>query len=125
MAALEGDDVDAVLALLVEDVTWSMPPLSSWYRGKEIVAAFLIEYPLQVSWRHLVSHANGQVAVGCYVWDEERGCFAAHVLDVLTLRGSQIAAVTAFIDARAVRSVGLPETISPSRGGSCKSQIPS
>ena len=90
-----------------------MPPLSSWYQGREIVAAFLIEHPLQVRWRHLVSHANGQVAVGCYAWDEERGCFAARVLDVLTLRGSQIAAVTAFIDARAVHSVGLPDTISP------------
>jgi RNA polymerase sigma-70 factor (ECF subfamily) len=113
MDALDRADVDAVLALLVEDATWSMPPMSTWYQGREIVAAFLTEHALAVRWRHLVSHANGQIAVGCYAWDEERGAFVAMVLDVLTLRGPKIAAVTGFVDVRAVRCVGLPDTVSP------------
>jgi RNA polymerase sigma-70 factor (ECF subfamily) len=106
--ALERADVDAVLALLVEDATWSMPPMSTWYAGRASVAAFLTEHPLRVRWKHLASHANGQIAVACYLWDDRRGCFAAAVLDVLTLRGSQIEAVTGFVDGRAVQSVGLP-----------------
>ena len=31
--ALEGGDPDALVALLTEDVTWSMPPLPHWYHG--------------------------------------------------------------------------------------------
>jgi RNA polymerase sigma-70 factor (ECF subfamily) len=113
MDAMERADVDAVLALLVEDASWSMPPMATWYHGRESVAAFLTEHALGVRWRHLRSHANGQVAVGCYGWDEERGRFVAMVLDVLTLRGSRIAEITGFVDVRAVRSVGLPDEIAP------------
>ncbi|WP_433446012.1 RNA polymerase subunit sigma-70 [Streptomyces sp. CA-142005] len=31
--ALESGDADALVALLTEDVAWSMPPLAQWYRG--------------------------------------------------------------------------------------------
>ena len=33
-SALERGDVDLLLSLLTEDVTWSMPPLPHWYRGR-------------------------------------------------------------------------------------------
>ena len=39
-AALERGDVDALVALLTEDVTWSMPPLPHWYRGLAAVTEF-------------------------------------------------------------------------------------
>jgi RNA polymerase sigma-70 factor, ECF subfamily len=94
--ALERGDVDAVVALLAEDATWSMPPCPVWYRG-EALATFLAEYPGRERWRHLPAQANGQLAVGCYMWDGERRDFHAAVLDVLTLRGDRIAAVTAFL----------------------------
>jgi RNA polymerase sigma-70 factor, ECF subfamily len=113
MDAMERADVEAVLALLVEDARWSMLPMATWYHGRESVAAFLSEHCLTQRWRHLRSHANGQVAVGCYAWDEERGRFVAMVLDVLTLRGPRIAEITAFVDTRAVRSAGLPDEIAP------------
>jgi RNA polymerase sigma-70 factor, ECF subfamily len=95
MAALESSDVDRVVALLVEDATWSMPPCPMWFRGIETVSAFLTDYPLNERWRHIPTRANGQLAVGCYMWDGER--FAAAVLDVLTLRGDKVADVTAFL----------------------------
>jgi RNA polymerase sigma-70 factor (ECF subfamily) len=97
MEALERGDVDALVAMLAEEAAWSMPPLPRWYRGEEAIAAFLAEYPLRERWRHVPSHANGQVAVGCYMWDPERETYAAAVLDVLTLEGSRIAQVTAFL----------------------------
>jgi RNA polymerase sigma-70 factor (ECF subfamily) len=96
MDALERGDVDAVVALLADDATWSMPPCPVWYRG-EALATFLAEYPCRERWRHLPAHANGQVAVGCYMWDDAREGFYAAVLDVLTLRGDRVAAVTAFL----------------------------
>ena len=69
MDALERGDVDALVAMLSEEAAWSMPPLPGWYRGEEAIAAFLAEYPCRERWRHVPSHANGQVAVGCYMWD--------------------------------------------------------
>jgi RNA polymerase sigma-70 factor, ECF subfamily len=93
--ALESGDVDRVVELLTEDATWSMPPCPVWFRGRTTVAAFLGDYPLRERWRHIPTRANGQVAVGCYMWDGER--FAAAVLDVLTLRDDKVADVTAFL----------------------------
>jgi RNA polymerase sigma-70 factor (ECF subfamily) len=96
MDALGRGDVDAVVALLAEDATWSMPPCPLWFRG-EALTTFLAEYPFRERWRHVPARANGQLAVGCYMWDDERAGFHAAVLDVLTLRGDRIAEVTAFL----------------------------
>ena len=95
MAALGSGDIDRVVALLTEDATWSMPPCPMWFRGIETVSAFLTDYPLNERWRHIPTRANGQLAVGCYMWDGER--FAAAVLDVITLRGDKVVDVTAFL----------------------------
>jgi RNA polymerase sigma-70 factor (ECF subfamily) len=97
MHAMQSGDVDAVVALLTEEPTWSMPPMPLWYRGREAVGAFLSDHPLPERWRHVPTRANGQLAVGCYMWDDERESFVAAVLDVLTLRDSRIDEVTAFV----------------------------
>jgi len=55
--------------------------------------------------------ANGQLAVGCFKWDEERGRYAAYILDLLTLRGCKIAEVTAFMDSEIFKSFGLPDEL--------------
>jgi RNA polymerase sigma-70 factor (ECF subfamily) len=95
--ALQRGDVDAVVALLTEDAVWSMPPMPAWYRGREAVAAFLTEYPLRERWRHVPTRANGQLAVGCYIWQDARRSYVAAVLDVLTLEGDRIVGVTGFV----------------------------
>jgi RNA polymerase sigma-70 factor, ECF subfamily len=95
MAALESGDVNRVVELLTEDATWSMPPCPMWFRGIETVSAFLTDYPLNERWRHIPTRANGQLAVGCYMWDGER--YPAAVLDVITLRGEKVVDVTAFL----------------------------
>jgi RNA polymerase sigma-70 factor, ECF subfamily len=111
MDALERADVDAIVGMLAEDASWSMPPHPSWYRGHEEIVGFLHEGPLNVRWRHLPAHANGQPAVGCYGWVEERGCYVAHVLDVLTLDGPRIAAVTGFVTPEIFGRFGLPDEL--------------
>jgi RNA polymerase sigma-70 factor, ECF subfamily len=108
MDALDRGDIETVLAMLTEDATWSMPPLPAWYRGHEAIAAFLARGPTTVRWRHLPTRANGQPAVGCYVWEAEKGVYEARVLDVLTLDGGRIAAVTGFVDEAVVPRFGLP-----------------
>jgi RNA polymerase sigma-70 factor, ECF subfamily len=106
--ALERGDVGAVVAMLTEDATWSMPPLPEWYAGHEAIVGFLEEGPIRQRWRHIATNANGQLAVGCYMWRDDAGAYAAQVIDVLTLRGDRIAAITAFIDASLFPTFGLP-----------------
>ena len=106
--ALERGDVDAVVAMLTEDATWSMPPLPEWYGGHAAIVGFLEAGPTRRRWRHLPTRANGQLAVGCYMRDDATGAYAAQVIDVLTLRGDRIAAITAFIGGARFASFGLP-----------------
>ena len=40
--ALERGDAEALVALLTEDVTWSMPPMAHWYAGIGPVTAFAV-----------------------------------------------------------------------------------
>jgi RNA polymerase sigma-70 factor, ECF subfamily len=111
-AALERGDVEAMVALLAEDVTWSMPPWREWYRGLGDVRAFLADKPMTQAWRHLPAHANGQLAVGCYMRDDD-GVFGAYVIDVIELRGDRIASVTGFfLDPERFPAFGLPTVMS-------------
>jgi RNA polymerase sigma-70 factor (ECF subfamily) len=92
-------DVDAVVAMLAEDAAWSMPPLASWFGGRDAVREFLRRGPLsgEWRWRHLPASANGQPAVAVYHWDEASGTHLPFALDVMTLDGDRIRQITAFI----------------------------
>ena len=109
--AFEEGDIDAVVAMLAEDATWSMPPTPTWFRGVDEIVPFLEAGPIQTRWRHVTGHANGQPAVGCYAWDDGRRLYAATVIDVLTLRGDRISAITAFVDAGLFARFGMPEAL--------------
>ena len=100
MAAMARGDVDAVVALLAQDAVWSMPPLQSWYRGRDEIAVFLATAPLNGDWhwRHLPARASGQAAVGSYISDAKDGTYHAFALDVLSVRGDRIADITSFIN---------------------------
>ncbi|PXY30896.1 sigma-70 family RNA polymerase sigma factor [Prauserella muralis] len=99
-SALERGDADALVALLTEDVTWSMPPMPHWYGGIEAVTDFAVQVPLTScgSWRHLPTSANGQPAVACYLWNDAAGAHAAWSINVFTVRGERIAGITSFVD---------------------------
>jgi RNA polymerase sigma-70 factor (ECF subfamily) len=105
--ALERGDADALVALLTEDVTWSMPPLPAWYQGLASVTEFAVRVPMTDcgGWRHRLTTANGQPAVAAY---RGSGPYTAWSIDVLTVRGDRIAAVTSFIGAEHFPAFGLP-----------------
>ena len=111
--ALETGDVDTLLGLLTQDATWCMPPYTDWFQGHQALRAWLVRDPLSMGWRHQLAQANGQLAVAGYLLDSESGRYLAHVIDVLTLDGDKIAAVTAFLPgdeaaAATFASFGLP-----------------
>jgi RNA polymerase sigma-70 factor (ECF subfamily) len=97
--AWDRGDVDGVVAMLTEDATFSMPPLQTWFGGREAIRIFLAGWPLSGlwRWRHLFVRANGQPALAFYAWDPERETYLPFALNVLTLRGDRISDVTAFI----------------------------
>ena len=109
MDAMERGDVEEIVGMLAEEATWSMPPEPCWFGGREAILGFLRAGPAMRDWRHLPAQANGQPAIACYMWDEDRRRYEAFVLDVLTFDGPRIAAVTSFISRDAFRRFGLPD----------------
>jgi RNA polymerase sigma-70 factor, ECF subfamily len=95
--AIERGDADTLISMLTKDATWSMPPFPTWFTGREALRDWLARDPLSCRWKHRATEANGQLAVAGYIWDEDTGQYCAHVIDVLTLAGDKIAAVTGFL----------------------------
>ena len=86
-----------------------MPPLPHWYSGIAAVTDFAVQVPFACgSWRHRATSANGQPAIGCYLWNQERGAHLAWSINVLTLQNERIAAITSFIGAEHFELLGLP-----------------
>lgn len=107
-AALQHHDIDGMLALLTEDATWSMPPIPTWFRGHEAIAAFCIDAPFHFNWRCRPLQVNGQLALGCYWWVETVGSFVAYSLNVFDLRDDRISSIVSFIDGERFGAFGLP-----------------
>ncbi|MDQ6811733.1 MAG: sigma-70 family RNA polymerase sigma factor [Actinomycetota bacterium] len=97
--AWERCDVQAFAAMLCEDATFAMPPLASWYEGREAIATWARATSMSGAWRWRTVHtrANGQPALGFYAWNTEDQSYRPFALNVLSLRGELISDVTAFI----------------------------
>jgi RNA polymerase sigma-70 factor, ECF subfamily len=105
--AWQRGDVEAVVGMLTEDAAFSMPPMSTWFAGREEISEWMVRSPLSGDWRWkpLPVRANGQPALAFYSWDPDEEAYLPFALNVLTLRGRQISDVTAFI----VRSIEKPD----------------
>jgi RNA polymerase sigma-70 factor (ECF subfamily) len=115
MAAWERADVPAIVDLLTDDATITMPPRPTWFRGKDAIRAFLAEFPLRPGrrWRLVPVIASGQPAFGNYSWHADRDRWVLHAIDVLTLSERGIEDTTAFLDPDLLRLFGLPLEIEP------------
>jgi RNA polymerase sigma-70 factor (ECF subfamily) len=112
-AAVEGGDVDGIVALLADDAWLTMPPLPFGYRGRA-AAEFLVAVPRRSAGRRLrlvATRANGQPAFGCYLGDPVAAISHAHGLIVLTLDGDRVSGITRFIDNSVLTRFGLPRTL--------------
>jgi len=120
--AWERGDVDAVAAMLAEDAAIAMPPMASWFRGPGVLV-FLREWAFSGRVydaegnrrvRVIPTRANGQPAFGTYSWDPVQERYLPTVLQVLTLRGTQIEEITGFVSPDVFAGFGLPDSL-PSR----------
>jgi RNA polymerase sigma-70 factor (TIGR02960 family) len=109
--AFETADVDAIVALLTEDAWVRMPPVPLEYRGRELAGRFLtLAFRSGRRYRLVATRANGQPAVGVYVYDRHAPVLHANGLIVLTLSGDQISTITRF-DASVLPRFGLPRSL--------------
>jgi RNA polymerase sigma-70 factor (ECF subfamily) len=109
--AWERADVTSVVALLAHDATITMPPRPTWYRGQNAVASFLRTVALAEDkrWRLLPVNANGQPAVGEYLWNERTQNFVAEAVTVLTIADNLIADISSFRRPDLFAQFGLPD----------------
>jgi len=110
--AFERGDVEGIIDLLVEDATFTMPPYDAWYRGRDAVArSWLMPDAAPPVLRAVVTRASGQPALAFYRLDEREGAYLPLALDVLTVQGGRIAAVTAFRNPGLFRQFDLPDRL--------------
>ena len=113
--AWECADVDAVVALLTDDVLLSMPPAPNEYEGRELAARFFASlFEAGRRFDLVPTRANGQPAFGAYL-RAVSGDSQGVGLYVLTLSGDRIGAMTRFERDTLVRA-GLPSSL-PARSG--------
>ncbi len=115
VAAFESADVDAVVALLSDDVFISMPPMPFEYEGRAVVGAFCAS--LFDAGRRFVlvpTRANGQPAYGVYLRGPDGPAPGVGVY-VLGLDGGQVTAMTRF-EGTLLAWFGLPAAL-PDDGG--------
>jgi RNA polymerase sigma-70 factor (TIGR02960 family) len=110
--AYESGDVDALVALLTDDICVSMPPVPFEYQGRDVVARFFATifgqgrraYDLVPTTR-----ANGQPAFGAYLRTPTGIRYGVSLL-ALTVTGDRISAVTGF-DNSVLPWFGLPRSL--------------
>ena len=104
--AWESRNVDLMVAVLTEDVTFAMPPFPHWFSGRDTVIAFMVatgKPPL----RYVLTRAGGQPAVGWYR-KAPRDVYLPTSIEVLALEGERVKEVTAFASPFLFPYFGLP-----------------
>jgi RNA polymerase sigma-70 factor, ECF subfamily len=106
--AWESRNVDAMVAVLVEDATFAMPPFPHWFTGREAIVAFLAGSAPSLG--HVLTRANGQPAIAWYIADADR-VFVPASIEVLALEDGRVKEITAFASAELFPHFGLPATL--------------
>jgi RNA polymerase sigma-70 factor (ECF subfamily) len=111
--AWEAADIPALLALLTEDATFSMPPIPGWYQGVaeigRLVGKTIFAGPAAGRWKLIPAQANRQIAFGLYRVDPERGAHSAYGIQVVTFNGVRVSDIITFRTPDLVSRFGLPE----------------
>jgi RNA polymerase sigma-70 factor (TIGR02960 family) len=108
--AWQSADLNALVALLTDDVFVSMPPVPFEYRGREVVARFCASlFDAGRRFDLVPARANGQPAFGAYL-RAATGIRHGTGLYVLTLTGDRICAMTRF-DNSVFPWFGLPRSL--------------
>ncbi|HEX4221301.1 MAG TPA: sigma-70 family RNA polymerase sigma factor [Pseudonocardiaceae bacterium] len=89
-------DADALVELLRADAEMEMPPIPTWFTGRDAVVSFLMSRVLREGrWRFEPIRANGQPAFAVYSRAAD-GRYQPYGVQVLTVVDARIARITSF-----------------------------
>jgi RNA polymerase sigma-70 factor, ECF subfamily len=110
--AFQNADVPALSRLLREDAIFEMPPILTWFAGRDQVSRFLAAVPLRQpgAFTMVPVDANGQPAFACYLHGR------AHAIQVLTVTDAGIAHIVTFQQAGLFPAFGLPPVLPATAG---------
>jgi RNA polymerase sigma-70 factor, ECF subfamily len=123
-AAFENADVAALAELLAEDVALEMPPLLTWFTGRQAVARFFAASPPFAEpgrLRLVAVMANGQPAFAAYQ-REPGGAYHAYAVTVPTVATTGIARIVTFFNPGLFASFGLPPEYGAAAAGPAPAQ---
>jgi len=106
----ERADVEGFVALLRDDVVFTMPPWRQWYRGREAVGKFFAWTARSGGpspFRLLPTAANGQPAFAFYS-RSQGSVWRAHSVQVVEIRDDSVAGMTSFVRPALVEAFGFP-----------------
>jgi RNA polymerase sigma-70 factor, ECF subfamily len=111
-AAFENADITALMQLLRDDAVFEMPPIPTWFTGRELIGRFLQTWVLSQpgDFRMIPTAANGQPALAAYMRGHD-GVHHAHGIQVLTTAMSRVTRVVSFNDPGLVAIFGLPQAL--------------
>jgi RNA polymerase sigma-70 factor (ECF subfamily) len=95
-----------------------MPPIPTWFRGRQMIGRFLgSRIPANPADVHVIATAaNDQPALATYRRDRD-GIHHAHSIQVLTIAAAGITRVASFQDPALFSTFGLPRTLPDAETG--------
>jgi RNA polymerase sigma-70 factor (ECF subfamily) len=117
-SAFENADVSALAELLRDDVALEMPPVPTWFAGRQAVTRFFATLGVFAGpgrARMVPVTANGQGAFASYLREPD-GRYHADAVLMPTVTTTGIARIVVFLDPGLFRSFGLPLDHAANRG---------
>jgi RNA polymerase sigma-70 factor (ECF subfamily) len=111
VTAFVDTDLTTLAGLLTEDVLLEMPPVLTWYRGREHYVAFIAR-ALEMrgtDWRMVPVAANGQPAAAAYV--RNGAGYEMHSLQVFSVTESGIGRTTVYADPSNFAAFDIPSRL--------------
>jgi RNA polymerase sigma-70 factor, ECF subfamily len=98
-AAFESADTRALAELLRDDVAFEMPPMPTWFAGRQTVLRFVASrlFAVPDRFRMVPVTANGQPALAAYMLGHD-GAYRAHAVLVPAITATGIARIVSFCD---------------------------
>ena len=111
VAAFEGYDMDALISLIHEDATQSMPPYDLWLAGRHDILSWWVGPGGACRNSRMIPtvSANGSPAFGQYKPSETGKGYEPWALQVLEIENGRIVELTFFLDTKTLFPLfGLP-----------------
>jgi RNA polymerase sigma-70 factor, ECF subfamily len=116
-AAFENADASALSQLLAQDATFEMPPVLTWFTGRDPIGRFLGTRVLGQpgDFKTVPVTANSQPGLAFYLLGRD-GRHHAHAVQVLTISAAGIAHIVSFNQPELLPVFGLPQVLPAETG---------